>query len=122
MDEYTDLTTNDYKTILNFYKVPIPSSPREIKKQAEYVIGNKLCRCIQKVTKRSNVSETRAIGTCTRSVINRKGYVRKTFKCKRKVRRVTLKKKGTRKKSKNKKRRINRKKNNRNTTRKNKSS
>ncbi len=77
----SELTTNDYKHILEFYKKPLPKSKRILKSQAEKIIASKLCRCIKKVDK---MDESRAIGICTKSVINNKGYVRGKFTCKTK--------------------------------------
>ena len=73
------LNDNDYKKILNYYKLEIPKSSRLIKKSAENVINQKLCSCIKKV---DVVNEPRSIGVCTRSVINRKGMKRGKFTCK----------------------------------------
>ena len=72
------LNNNDYKQILEFYNLPIPKSKRILKNSAEKILANKLCRCIKKV---ENKNEKRAIGICTKSVINRKGYIRGKFNC-----------------------------------------
>ena len=76
----TPLTTNDYKQILEYYKKPIPGSTRLMKNAAEQILASKLCRCIKKVDKNN---EARAIGICTRTIFNRRGYTRGKFKCKR---------------------------------------
>ena len=55
----SELTNNDYKKILEFYNKPIPKSRRLLKKQAEKILANKLCKCIKKVDKEN---EARAIG------------------------------------------------------------
>jgi len=78
----SELTNNDYKNILEYYKKPIPISKRVIKMNAEKVIASKLCRCIKKVDKEH---EARAIGICTKTIINRKGYTRGKFGCKGKT-------------------------------------
>lgn len=78
----SELTINDYKHILEFYKKPIPKSNRILKKQAEKILTNKLCRCIKKVDKGV---EARAIGICTKTIINNKGYKRGKFTCKNKT-------------------------------------
>lgn len=88
----SSLSIKDYKNILSFYKHPIPKSPVQLKKQAEDIMGYKLCRCIKKVDKTGN--ESRAIGICTKTVINRKGYTRGKFNCRGK-RNITLKKRGS---------------------------
>ena len=61
----SELTNNDYKNILEYYKKPIPISKRLIKMNAEKVIASKLCRCIKKVDKEH---EARAIGICTKTI------------------------------------------------------
>ncbi len=92
----SELTTNDYKHILEFYKKPIPKSKRILKVQAEKIIASKLCRCIKKFEKNY---EARAIGICTKTVINDKGYKRGKFTCKNKQT-IKLSKKNKTKKNK----------------------
>ena len=75
----TGITNNDYKKILEYYEKPIPKSKRLLKMSAEKIMSEKLCRCIKKVDK---VNEARAIGICTKTIFNRKGYTRGKFKCK----------------------------------------
>jgi hypothetical protein len=77
----TELTNNDYKKILEFYNKPIPKSKRLLKTQAENLLVTKLCRCIKKADK---ANEARAIGICTKTVINNKGFTRGKFTCKKK--------------------------------------
>lgn len=77
-----ELNNNDYKQILEFYNLPIPKSNRILKESASKILSNKLCRCIKKVDKNN---EKRAIGICTKTVINRKGFTRGKFKCKGKM-------------------------------------
>ncbi len=77
----TTLTIDDYKNILEFYKKPIPKSERLIKISAEKILSGKLCRCIKKLEKKY---KTRSVGICTKTVINRKGYSRGKFTCKKK--------------------------------------
>lgn len=87
----TSLNKQDYIKILNYYDINIPKSYIKIKKIAETVLANKLCRCIKKVS--SVKDETKGIGICTRSIFNKKGLKRGTFKCKKNIKRVTFKKK-----------------------------
>ena len=75
----SELSNADYKQILEYYKKPIPKSIRLLKNNAEKIMSEKLCRCIKKVDK---VNEARAIGICTKTIFNRKGYTRGKFKCK----------------------------------------
>lgn len=84
-----ELTNNDYKRILEFYKKNIPKSKRLLKIQAEKILTSKLCRCIKKVDKEN---EARAIGICTKTIINNKGFTRGKFTCKKRLT-INLKKK-----------------------------
>jgi hypothetical protein len=82
----SELTTEDYKDILTYYKMDIPKSKRLLKKQAENIISEKLCRCIKKVkekrTKQAQlITEGQAIGICTKTIFNRKGFTRGKFRC-----------------------------------------
>lgn len=77
----SELTINDYKHILEYYKKPLPKSKRILKSQAEKMIASKLCKCIKKTDKKN---ESRAIGICTKTVINNKGFTRGKFTCKNK--------------------------------------
>jgi hypothetical protein len=85
----SELTNYDYKKILDFYDKPIPKSKRLLKTQAEKLLASKLCRCIKRVDKEN---EARAIGICTKTIINNKGLIRGKFTCKKKQQ-ITLKKK-----------------------------
>jgi hypothetical protein len=89
----SELSINDYKNILEFYKKPLPKSKRLLKIQAEKILSNKLCKCIKKVDKGN---EARAIGICTKTIINNKGYSRGKFTCKKKST-IKLSKRKTRK-------------------------
>ena len=75
----SQLRYNDYIHILEFYKKPIPKSKRMIKSQAEKILATKLCRCIKKLDK---TNEAIAIGICTKTIVNNKGYIRGKFTCK----------------------------------------
>ena len=85
----SELTNNDYKRILVFYNKAIPKSKRLLKMQAEKLLVSKLCRCIKKVDKEN---EARAIGICTKTIINNKGFTRGKITCKKKET-ISLKKK-----------------------------
>jgi len=73
------ITDNDYKKILEFYKINIPKSKRLLKIQAEKILATKLCRCIKKI---GLENEAKSIGICTKTILNRKGLTRGKFKCK----------------------------------------
>ena len=75
------ITDEDYKKILEFYKIPIPKSKRILQKKAEKILAIKLCRCIKKL---GIENEARSIGICTKTVLNLKGLARKKFTCKKK--------------------------------------
>lgn len=96
------LSISDYKKILKFYKLSIPKKSKNIRKKAEKIIANKFCSCIKKVQQKFK-KEGIAIGICTKSVINRKGYKRSTFRCKKR-RTIKLQKGGKRRKNTRKKR------------------
>jgi len=87
----TKLNNTDYKRILEFYNKSIPKSKKLLKQQAEKLLVTKLCRCIKKVDKEN---EARAIGICTKTIINNKGFVRGKFTCKKKET-IRLRKKNT---------------------------
>jgi len=79
-----ELTNEDYINILTYYKMSIPMSKRLLKKQAENIMSEKLCKCIKKVKKSNkNISEGRAIGICTKTIFNKRGFTRSNFKCKK---------------------------------------
>jgi len=89
----TELNNNDYKQILEYYKKDIPKSSRLLKNAAEKILSEKLCRCIKKL---DTGNEARAIGICTKTVINRKGLTRGKFNCRGK-RNITIRKTSKRK-------------------------
>jgi hypothetical protein len=93
----SQLTNNDYKQILEYYKKPIPQSSRILKQNAEEIIAKKLCRCIKKI---DPVNEAKSIGICTKTILNKKGYTRGIFKCKGKetIKLKKIKKNKTRRK------------------------
>jgi len=86
---YMSLTKGDYIKILKYYDLNVPKSTKGIKESAERVMANKLCRCIKKV---DPANEKRGIGICTRTIFNKKGITRGTFKCKKTRKHVTMKK------------------------------
>ena len=85
-----DLSNSDYKTILEFYEKPVPKSERLLKNSAEKILAEKLCTCIKKVSPTGD--EKRAIGICTKTVLNRKNIRRGSFTCKEKRKIKDLKK------------------------------
>jgi hypothetical protein len=76
----SELTNKDYISILNYYNLVVPRSKRLIKKNAEKIMAEKLCKCIKKI---DPVNEAKSIGICTKTIFNRKGYTRGQFKCKK---------------------------------------
>ena len=93
----SELTNNDYISILKFYKQPIPKSLRLLQKQAEQIMAQKLCKCIKKI---DPITESKSIGICTKTIFNNKGYSRGQFQCKKKqsVKIIKIKKNNTKKK------------------------
>jgi L-amino acid N-acyltransferase YncA len=73
------LNNNDYKQILEYYNQPIPKSSKLLKKNAENLLSEKLCKCIKKIEPKN---ESRSIGICTKSIFKKKGLTRGKFKCK----------------------------------------
>ena len=82
------LENEDYVSILTYYNIDIPKSKRLLKRQAERIMAEKLCKCIKKI---DPVNEAKSIGICTKTIFNRKGYTRGKFTCKKK-RSVTFRK------------------------------
>jgi len=76
-----ELTNQDYVSILKYYNINIPKSKRLLKKQAEHIMAEKLCKCIKKI---DPINEAKSIGICTKTIFNRKGYTRGKFECKKK--------------------------------------
>lgn len=77
-----ELTNKDYVSILTYYKLNIPRSKRQLKKQAEQIMAEKLCKCIKKI---DPINEAKSIGICTKTIFNSKGYTRGQFQCKKKL-------------------------------------
>jgi hypothetical protein len=75
----TELTNNDYKNILLFYKKKIPKSRQLLKRQAEDILSEKLCRCIKKLDPKN---ESKSIAICTKSIFINKKLKRGKFNCK----------------------------------------
>ena len=86
------ITNKEYIKILEFYKIPIPGTKKQIQKEAENILSEKLCRCIKKV----DDAEPRSIGICTKAIFNNKGLTRGKFRCKNK-RIVTFRKTSSKK-------------------------
>jgi hypothetical protein len=82
-----NLTTKDYIKILNYYKLNIPKTKKEMKIESEKVLREKLCKCIKKI---DPVNEARSIGICSRTIFNRKGLTRGKFTCTGKKNGITV--------------------------------
>lgn len=88
----SELTTKDYINILKYYKKNIPRSVRLIKKNAENLLSEKLCKCIKKIDPKN---ESKSIAICTKTLFNNRGFKRGKFTCVGK-RKVNIKKSKTR--------------------------
>ena len=77
------LNASDYKKILEYYKMKIPtrSTLSNLKKRAEKALVKKICNCTKKL--KSQMSETKAIGVCANSVLKRKNLMYHRFTCKK---------------------------------------
>ena len=91
-NENHNLSKSDYIKILKYYNIRAPKSTKTMKNKAEQILAEKMCKCIKKI---GTNDEPRSIGICTKTVINRKGYIRGNFKCtkgRNRKRAITLKK------------------------------
>jgi len=81
-----NLSKQDYKQLLNYYSIQTKSdaSLSSLKKAAEKIIAQKLCSCVKKVPNK-NQPESRAIGICNHSIIQRKNLKINGFTCKKKM-------------------------------------
>ena len=77
------LNADDYKKILEYYKLKIPtkSTTSNLKKRAEKALIKKICNCTKKL--KSQVGETKAIGICANSVLKKKKLMYHRFTCKK---------------------------------------
>jgi hypothetical protein len=77
------LNAQDYKKILEYYKLKIPtrSTLRNLKKRAEKVLVEKICNCTKKL--KSQMRETKTIGVCANSVLKKKKLIYHRFTCKK---------------------------------------
>ena len=90
------LNKADYLAILNYYDIPLEknTSIQYIKKTAEDILANKLCKCIKKVknsnadtnTDSQDANESRSIAICNDTIFRRKGIRHSTFTCKKHLR------------------------------------
>ena len=88
-----NLTNKDYLDIMRFYKIDISNmSNRVIKKKAEDILANKLCKCIKKVNPLLK-NEQNSIAVCRKSVLFKKKISNYGFRCKGKAKFIP--KKGT---------------------------
>jgi hypothetical protein len=79
------LSLNDYKSILKYYNIDIIGMKNSIiKKNAEDILAEKLCRCIKAVDKTKSKNETKAIAVCKNSVLTKKNLKISKFTCKTK--------------------------------------
>jgi hypothetical protein len=79
------LSIKDYMDILDYYNIDygVNDSKNSLKKKTEKIIAEKLCRCIKAVPNKGK-SETRPIGICVWSVIQKKNLGIHKFTCKNK--------------------------------------
>ena len=100
------LSLNEYKSILKYYNIDITGMKNNIiKKTAEDILAEKLCRCIKAVnmtkskstTKSKSMTkskrlETKAIAVCKNSVFTKKNLKISKFTCKNKAELLSRKK------------------------------
>lgn len=74
----SELSITDYINILKLYKINIPQSRQLIKKKAEKILNDKLCKCIKKIDPKN---EKKSIAICTKTLFNNRGLKRGRFTC-----------------------------------------
>lgn len=81
-----NLSKQDYRQLLTYYAIQTKNnaSLSSLKKAAEKIIAQKLCSCVKKVPNK-NKPESRAIGICNYSIIQRKNLKINGFTCKKKM-------------------------------------
>ena len=81
-----NLSKQDYMQLLEYYAIQTKSnaSLSSLKKAAEKIIAQKLCSCVKKVPNK-NQPESRSIGICNYSIIQRKNLKINGFTCKKKM-------------------------------------
>lgn len=73
------LRKKDYQAIFAFYGAPMPQQKSQWKPRADTLLSKKYCNCYNKLRGRFH---GRAIGICTKSIYNYKGFTRKKpFQC-----------------------------------------
>ena len=79
-----NLSNKDYIKILEFYKINIPNKKKNktLRKKAEHILAEKLCRCIKNISK-SYKDERRSISICTKTIFRKKGLKYSKFTCKK---------------------------------------
>tara|TARA_B110000211_G_C13941068_1_gene491686 strand:- start:378 stop:749 length:372 start_codon:yes stop_codon:yes gene_type:complete len=79
------LSIKDYIDILDYYNIDYGKNytKNSLKKMTEKIIAEKLCRCIKAVPNKGR-PETRPIGICRWSVIQKKNLEIHNFTCKKK--------------------------------------
>lgn len=79
------LSIKDYIEILEYYNIDYSENytKNSLKKMTEKIIAEKLCRCIKSVPNKRR-PETRPIGICRWSVIQKKNLGIHNFTCKKK--------------------------------------
>ncbi len=82
-----ELTNKDYINILKYYKISIPKSKKLLKKHAEKIMAEKLCKCIKKIDIND---EAKSIGICTNTIFLKKGFKRGSFQCNNKKQSVKI--------------------------------
>lgn len=77
-----ELSSSDYKKIVDFYKVPKQNN-MSYKTLAEDILADKLCKCIKSVKKKPALTEKSAIGICRNSIFKKRNMDFYTFECKK---------------------------------------
>ena len=83
------LSHEDFKNILKYYKIKVPKSKKKTRKKAVNILAQKLCKCVKKLqrkTKKRRRKKLRNPATriCSASIFNKRGIVHGRFTCKKK--------------------------------------
>ena len=73
----SNLTKKEYIKILKFYKMKIPTTFKRIQHEADKILANKLCKCINQFEPKQ-----KPLPICTQTIFKNKGLTRGKFKCK----------------------------------------
>lgn len=84
-----NLSKNDYLKILNYYN--IDHNKKNLKLEAEKILANKLCKCINRINNDSK-DEKKAIAVCSSIILKKRNLKIAKFTCKNGAKLLSTKK------------------------------